>query len=91
MGVDLSSGAEGVIIFEDGLTFWCPIIIRDSDDKFSVRWESGWYKSYTRDGKSICAGVILKRDGTEERVVGKNIISFTPGPYPGGMPRELTP
>ena len=92
--VDLSTGSQGIIGFEGGLRFWCPLI-RIKDGEFFVRWESGWYKEYTGDGKSICSGIIRKMDGTEEVVKGKDIIEFIPcgydDPRASGLPVGWTP
>lgn len=92
--VDLSTGQQGIVKFEGGLRFWCPVI-RIEDGEFFVRWENGWYKEYARDGKSICAGVIHKTDGTKEEVRGMNIVEFIPcgydDPRAAGLPVTLTP
>jgi hypothetical protein len=55
--------------------------IKNEDGTFDVRYESGWYCTYTNDGILPVAGVIYKLDGTTEDVPGgdkRNIVLFEP-------------
>lgn len=96
MSVDLSAGLEGRIKFERGAEFWCPLIEKIGEDEYSVRIESGWYKTYRRNGESICAGVIVDKNGNVlEHVSGKAITEFEPMGWQRAselhLPGETTP
>lgn len=80
--VDLSLANQGRIKFESGTEFWCPSLGRIGEDEFSVRIESGWYKTYKRNGESICAGEIHDKHGNFVRYVkGQSIVEFEPMGY----------
>jgi hypothetical protein len=77
--VDLSLAAQGRIKFERGAEFWCPLIEKVGEDEYSLRIESGWYKTYRRNGEGICAGVIHDKEGNFlEEVKGQPIVEFEP-------------
>ena len=66
--------STGHITFIDGKQIWS--IIECTGDTASVRYEDGWYGEHKSNGESICSGVILRKDGTEERVKGRDIVGF---------------
>jgi hypothetical protein len=97
--VDLGLGIEGVLHLRGGERFFCPII-EGRGEEFLVRYESGWYCRYRRNGERVSAGLIIHSDGTETVVVGNNrrdVIYFEPmdsqqaeRQYPG-IPGEICP
>ena len=85
MTVDLSIGTEGVVEFEGGLKFYSLLIEKlgtdlEGKNLYQVRWESGWYKYYYRDG-------------TPSRPNQRKLIAFTPmkTPIGTGLPTEAIP
>ena len=84
MTVDLSTGTEGIVEFEGGPRFYSLVVgpvgkDLDGRDLYQVRWESGWYKYYYRDGTP----------STNK----SKLIAFTPmkSPIGTGLPTEATP
>mgnify|MGYP001562515882 CR=1 FL=1 len=82
MPVDLASGTCGIVVFEGGTKFYCLEVEEHRPGEFLIRWESGWRKSYYRDGRSRSAR-------------GAHCISFVPcrydDPSARGLPTESTP
>jgi hypothetical protein len=87
MPVDLSLKDEGFITLRSGEqahTMW----LANNDGTYDVRYESGWYCPYTKDGKRLRAGSIIHADGTVTTVEGgdrRDIIKVEFIPYAQGM------
>lgn len=69
--VDLKETPEGLFFLRNGEQGYTQAI-EDTDGKFLVRYESGWYCEYRRDGTRIRAGYIYHHDGSIEEVKGDN-------------------
>jgi len=70
---------DGVYHFsggEIGYTF----AVTNGVGTFRLRYESGWYCTYTNDGTRLIAGMICKPDGIETVPGGdkRNIVKFEP-------------
>lgn len=72
--------AEGVFHLSGGEIGFSWAISND-DGTYDLRYESGWYCTYTNDGVRQGAGVVCRPDGSQEDVPGgdkRNIIRFEP-------------
>lgn len=87
MSVDLRSGRCGIIRFGNGRTFYCMSIEKYGlGDLYSVRIESGHYRSFKRNG------VLARMSDRDSR---RDIVEFIPCDYTDprakGLPTEITP
>jgi len=91
--VDLSLGDNGVLTLASGeraYTSW----LDNGDGTYDVRYESGWYCTYARNGKRLGCGVIVSKDGSETRVdpgSWREIIDVSYVPYQPGMAHGFRP
>ena len=78
MTVDLAAGTEGVITFRSGEQFWCPVV-EPKRQSYRVRYESGWYVAYHRDGTRA------------DKLSQRDIVAFEPCSYRADLPGEVNP
>jgi hypothetical protein len=98
MAVDLSQGSCGIVAFATSpkARFFAVVVEERGDDRYAIRWEDGWYKTYRRDGTGLVSGQVYDRNGKfVENTKAADCIEFIPceidDPRAAGLPTSSTP